>query len=89
MNRNKSKLTKPQQGDNSDFVYLQCHGPALKPLEEKCILSQSAEATGWAKIGYHRVPAKGDGASYNGIRTWRCPTCFTEHRRRISETKNK
>ena len=27
-------------------------------------------------------------ASYNGIRSWRCPTCFAEHRKRIADLKN-
>lgn len=71
----------------SRLVTMRCHGPALEPLAEKCIESQAQDATGWKKIGYHEIPAEGDGASYNGIRTWRCPTCFTEHRRRISSAE--
>lgn len=68
-------------------VTTQCHGPSLVPKEEKCIPSQKPEATGWLKIGYHEIPASGDGASYNGIRSWRCPECFNEHRRRIKLSK--
>jgi hypothetical protein len=33
------------------------------------------------------VPNTGDAASYNGIRTWRCPECFGEHRARIAHDK--
>lgn len=73
---------------DSKLVHMRCHGPALEPQAEKCIESQAPAANGWRKIGYHQIPAEGDGASYNGIRAWRCPTCFAEHRRRIAYRNN-
>jgi hypothetical protein len=75
------------KGDRSKIVSMRCHGPSLTPDNEKCIESQSPTATGWKKNGYHEILATGDGASYNGIRSWRCPTCFAEHRKRIADLK--
>jgi hypothetical protein len=64
-------------------VTIKCHGPGLKSDEEKCLVSQDSQSTGWNAIGFHKIPKEGDGAAYNGIRNWRCPKCFDEHRNRI------
>lgn len=62
-----------------DMVWTQCVGPAIQPRVEPCISPLSDK--GWFKI-----PKTGDGAPYNGIRNWRCSTCFPEHRKRIHES---
>ena len=95
-NRAKSKPTRAKQPSGkgldgtpcSRLVTLRCRGPALEPLAERCIESQAQDTTGWKKIGYHEIPAEGGGASYNGIRNWRCPVCFAEHRRRVSSANS-
>jgi hypothetical protein len=62
-------------------VWKHCHGPALQADAEKCISIKSDASGG------HKVPNAGDAANYNGVRTWRCPECFEEHRRRIAQDK--
>ena len=56
-----------------------CHGPGLKPLTDHCMSTHAS------KSGFHAIKKSGDGAAYNGIRTWRCPQCFLEHRQRVRQ----
>jgi hypothetical protein len=66
----------------SRLVWKRCHGPAIQAGSEKCAASTADSSGG------HMVPNAGDAASYNGVRTWRCPRCFEEHRRRIATAKS-
>jgi hypothetical protein len=81
----KAKLpfkTKVPQATLSDTVTMKCHGPGIVPGSKKCIPSQSPKAEGWLKIGCHEVSRKL--VSYTGIRAWRCPVCFDEHRKKLA-----
>lgn len=77
--------TKAPQAALSETVTQKCHGPGIVPGSEKCIPSQSPHAEGWLKIGYHEVSRAL--VSYTGIRTWRCPVCFDEHRKRVRDRR--
>lgn len=59
-----------------NLTYRLCAGPGLRPSDpDRCLGSAD---------GFHPVPPTGDTAPYNGVKTWRCPACFQEHRRRLA-----
>jgi transposase len=57
-----------------------CHGPGIRPDEEKCLTSED---------GFHEVNAEGNTAPYNGVRHWRCPRCHEVHRSRVRALNEK
>lgn len=73
---------KTAEAKRTDITTIKCHGPGIVAGSEKCIPSQSPTADGWLKIGCHEVETKL--VAYTGIRTWRCPVCFEEHRKRVN-----
>jgi hypothetical protein len=65
--KTKTSLFKPPP------TYKMCAGPGLAADVEKCPVSG----------GMHKVPTRGDTASYNGVRSWRCSACFESHRAKV------
>ena len=61
----------------NNYNYVRCFGSGILPDEEKCPVTN-----------LHKVKCVGDTAGYNGVRHWRCPACFTEHRKKVRD-KNK
>lgn len=56
---------------NDNARIIRCVGAGRQPDDEKCRYGDN----GW----HHIIPNK-DTLPYNGIRNWRCPSCFNVHR---------
>ena len=62
---------------SNGIIHMTCVGSGLLPDKEPCVL-------GYTGKNFHKLLPNKDTRPYNGIKNWRCPECFTEHRKKIN-----